>query len=129
MSGAIGRAVAAAAGFVAGDAFVGVVGIAIAFASRAPGGDSTRALLEQLALTVYFVVVHGALSAIVFAAIAALCRRWRQLGARAAALWGALAGMGGGAMYWIGLADAALKFVGATIGAGPQAGSGPRSGS
>jgi hypothetical protein len=120
MNRGFGRAVAAATGFVAGYTVFSALGIAVAVAGRAPTGDSTRALLEQFAMTAYFVVLHGSLSAIVFAAIAAFCRRWRQLGTRAAFLWGAVAGMAGGAIYWSGLAGSVLKFLSVALGAGPS---------
>ena len=102
--------------FAAGNALMSVLFVSVDYANRRSGSDSTRASLEGHAMGLYFLIMNGVMSAIVFSVVAALAPRWRHQDAAAAACWSVAAGVVGFMMQWVGLPLVVLPYLARAIG-------------
>jgi hypothetical protein len=94
---------ASAGGFIAGYATPSLIVMAMGYASRAPAADAHSASLDDFAMMLYLVGVYALAGTVLFAAITATSRKWRELPSRRVAAISAIAGFSGQVLNWTGL--------------------------
>ncbi|MGH8619567.1 MAG: hypothetical protein ACREUW_17910 [Burkholderiales bacterium] len=97
------RALAAAAGFLAGYIGIVVVFFGVVMGGQALSDSLAPGWLESLAMMGYLVVLHGVMSGCTYAGLAALSKHWRLRRPWSIVRWSAFAGVVGCAFYWTGL--------------------------
>ncbi|MDB5808777.1 MAG: hypothetical protein JWN94_899 [Betaproteobacteria bacterium] len=106
---------ASAGGFIVGYAIPSLLVMAMGYAGSTPASDVAKPSLDDYAMMFYLVGVYALAGTVLFAAITATSKKWRERPLRKVALISALAGLAAQILNWTGLSLLVmiplLKFI------------------